>query len=271
MNNYIQISFKNIQAGQKDILIARLADAGYDGFEETGTTLDAFIAEENFDKSGLEDLTAIYKVGFTKTEIKSENWNKVWESNFHPVVVDDFVAVRADFHEPIIDVEYEIIITPKMSFGTGHHATTNMMMRQMRTIDFKNKSVFDFGTGTGILAILAHKSGAASVTVIDNDEWSIENAEENFQKNNCDSIVLKQRDTALTGQTFDIILANITKNIILENFSILSQQLNKNATLLLSGLLEDDEEDIVKESSKYSLLPGTRLKEGNWLCLRFLR
>ncbi|MEJ0104918.1 MAG: 50S ribosomal protein L11 methyltransferase [Bacteroidota bacterium] len=141
----------------------------------------------------------------------------------------------------------------------------------MREIDFKNKSVFDFGTGTGILAILAHKSGAASVTAIDNDEWSIKNAEENFQKNNCNTIILKQTDAALPGQTFDIILANITKNIILENFLVLSQQLNKNATLLLSGLLEDDEEDIVKESGKYSLFPGTRLKEGNWLCLRFLR
>ena len=185
--------------------------------------------------------------------------------------MDNFVAVRADFHEPIKDVQYEIVITPKMSFGTGHHATTYMMMRQMREIDFKNKSVFDFGTGTGILAILAHKSGAASVTAIDNDEWSIKNAEENFQKNNCDTIVLKQRDAVLTDQTFDIILANITKNIILENFSVLSQQLNKNATLLLSGLLEDDEEDIITESRKYSLFPGTRLKEGNWLCLRFLR
>ena len=271
MNNYIKISFKNIPALQKDILIAQLADAGYDGFEETGNDLDAFIDEENYNKSELENLTAIYKLDFTRTEIKPENWNKIWESDFHPVVVDDFVAVRADFHEPIRDVQYEIVITPKMSFGTGHHATTDMMMRQMREIDFKNKSVFDFGTGTGILAILAHKSGAASVTAIDNDEWSIKNAEENFQKNNCDTIILKQRDAALTDQTFDIILANITKNIILENFSVLSQQLNKNATLLLSGLLEDDEEDIIKESRKYSLFPGRRLKEGNWLCLRFLR
>ncbi len=271
MSNYIQISFKNIQPGQKDILIAQLADAGYDGFEETENNLDAFIAEENYNRNELENLIAVYKLDFTKTEIKSENWNKIWESDFHPVVVDDFVAVRADFHEPITSVQYEIIITPKMSFGTGHHATTHMMMRQMREIDFKNKSVFDFGTGTGILAILAHKSGAASVTAIDNDEWSIKNAEENFQKNNCNTIILKQTDAALPGQTFDIILANITKNIILENFLVLSQQLNKNATLLLSGLLEDDEEDIVKESGKYSLFPGTRLKEGNWLCLRFLR
>ena len=126
-----------------------------------------------------------FKFIFKETLIPEANWNQVWESNFDPVIVDDFVAIRADFHEPVKGVSLEIIITPKMSFGTGHHATTYMMIEQMRELDFTGKSVFDFGTGTGVLAILAEKLGANKVIAVDNDEWSIENAEENFEKNNC--------------------------------------------------------------------------------------
>jgi len=271
MDQYVKISFNNLQPGQKEILIAQLDTIGFDGFEERENDLDACIPEENYDDERLSELTRENKLDFTKNIIKQENWNQLWESNFHPVIVDDFVAVRADFHEPITTVRYEIVITPKMSFGTGHHATTNMMMRQMKDIDFNNKKVFDFGTGTGILAILAVKMGATSVTAIDNDEWSINNAKENFQKNNSGDIDLRLSDRPLMNQTFDIIVANITKNIILDNFSFLSGQLNKNGILLLSGLLEDDEQDILEESKKYSLTQSARLKEGNWLCMRFLR
>jgi ribosomal protein L11 methyltransferase len=135
--------------------------------------------------------------------------------------VDHFVAVRADFHEPIKDVKYEIIITPKMSFGTGHHATTYMMMEQMRDANFTDKIVFDFGTGTGVLAILAEKMGAKKIMAIDSDEWSIENANENIKRNNCTAIELQLTNTADVKSEFDIILANINKNIILENLELL--------------------------------------------------
>jgi ribosomal protein L11 methyltransferase len=271
MNSYVKISFNNLQPDQLEILIARLDEIGFDGFEEKENELDAFIPEEKYNADILNELIKENNLGFTKNFIKPENWNQLWESNFHPVIVDDFVAVRADFHEAITDVEYEIVITPKMSFGTGHHATTKMMMQQMRHIDFTGKKVFDFGTGTGILAILADKLSAASVTAIDNDEWSITNAAENFQKNNSGSIDLKLSDRLVPGEMYDVILANITKNIILENFSFLSYQLNKNGILLLSGLLEDDEKDILDESRKFLLTPEVKLKEGNWLCMRFLR
>ncbi|MBS1574761.1 MAG: 50S ribosomal protein L11 methyltransferase [Bacteroidetes bacterium] len=271
MSKYIQIHFTKLHCEQKEILIAQLSDIGFDGFEEKENELDAFIPEVNYNADTFHELIKENNLDFTKSIINPKNWNQLWESNFHPVIVDDFVAVRAHFHQPIVNVRHEIVITPKMSFGTGHHATTKMMIKQMEGIDFKARKVFDFGTGTGILAILADKLGAASVTAIDNDEWSINNASENIQKNNCTNITLHLSDRPIINQTFDIILANITKNIILENLDILHGQMNKNGILLLSGLLEDDEKDIQEAAKKNLLRPALKLKEGNWLCLRFLR
>src|SRR5205085_7037613 len=137
-----------------------------------------------------------------------------WEKNFERVIIDDFVAIRAPFHKPIQKVTHEIVITPKMSFGTGHHATTFMMIQQMQDVDFKNKKVLDFGTGTGILAILAEKLGATKITAIDNDEWSISNANENIKTNNCRNIQLLLSDSPMLSQKFDVILANINKSVI---------------------------------------------------------
>src|SRR5918995_4444294 len=203
MDNYIQIKFQNISQEQSDILIAQLTEIGFEGFEEEESRLKAFIASTNFDEKLLQNISTPQQLVFSKTIIEQTNWNRVWESNFDPVIVDDFVAVRAEFHEPIKDVEFEIVITPKMSFGTGHHATTYMMMQQMREIDFANKTVFDFGTGTGVLAILAEKLGAKTVLAIDNDTWSIENAYENIKRNNCTAIELKLADTAAMKGKFD--------------------------------------------------------------------
>lgn len=268
MNSYIQIEFQNIPQEQADILIAQLSEIGFEGFEEEENKLKAFIDSNNFDETRLQDISTPLHVDFSKTIIEETNWNKVWESNFDPVIVDDFVAVRADFHEPIKDVELEIIITPKMSFGTGHHATTYMMMQQMREIDFINKTVFDFGTGTGVLAILAEKLGAKSIVAIDNDSWSIENAAENIKRNDCTAIDLRLTDTAAMEDNFDIILANINKNVILENLEVLAKQLSPNGSLILSGLLVEDEEDIITKSKKNGLKFLKTGKKGNWLLLR---
>ncbi len=271
MERYIEVWFNNLTEEQAGILIASLADAGFDGFEENEDELKAYIKKEHFDPEVLKQVTTTGSVTFTVTEIENRNWNKEWELNFHPVIVDDYVAVRADFHEPVKNVKYEIIITPKMSFGTGHHATTYMMLQEMRNIDFKDQTVFDFGTGTGILAILASKSGAASVTAIDNDELSVKNAAENIQMNNAGPIELTLTDGVPNEKLFDIILANITKNIILENFPFLYQQLNKNGTLLLSGLLKGDENEILLEARKHFLILHKVQQQGDWLCMRFLR
>jgi ribosomal protein L11 methyltransferase len=182
---------------------------------------------------------------YIASEIEKQNWNEVWESNFEPVQVEDFVGIRASFHQPIQGVEHEIVITPKMSFGTGHHATTYLVMQAMRQLDWKNKSVFDFGTGTGILAILAEKLGAESVLAIDNDDWCIENATENVVINLCSKIKIAKANSAEMGRRFDIILANINKHIILSNITYLGNSLQKGGLILLSGLLEEDESDIL--------------------------
>ncbi len=174
--NHIQIIIE-ANDEQQEILIGELEEVEAIGFEQTASNLLAYFEEDNFKSYEVNMLLKEYTFHFTT--LPKQNWNALWESNFEPVIVDDFCAIRADFHEPVKDGHHEIIITPKMSFGTGHHATTFMMIQQMRNISFKNKKVFDFGTGTGILAILAVKLGAALVTAIDNDEWSIKNAEEN--------------------------------------------------------------------------------------------
>ncbi len=269
MPHHIQITFHELQPEQQDVLIAHLAEAGYDGFEQTNTQLKAFIPDSHYDKALLHELAFKYQVQYTEEHIAAQNWNALWESNFQPVVVDDFTGIRADFHEPLQNVQHEIIITPKMSFGTGHHATTYMMIQQMREIDFSGKTVFDFGTGTGVLAILAEKLGAAYVLAIDNDEWSISNATENCQRNDGRHIQLQQADTAATGESYDIILANINKNVILDNLVSLTSQLKKGGVLLLSGLLAEDEADILTALAPYPLTMGKKLEKNNWICLRF--
>jgi len=156
-----------------------------------------------------------------------------------------------------------------MSFGTGHHATTYMMIQQMKDIDFVNKSVFDFGTGTGILAILAEKLGAANVFAVDYDEWSIENAAENLVRNNCSKFNLKKSDNASGEEQYDIVLTNINKNVIMDNFSLLVKQLSHKGILLLSGLLEADENDIVSDAGKFPLQLKVKSSRNNWIALRF--
>ena len=269
MANYIQIEFQSISFEQSDLLIAELSNIGFDGFEEEENNLKAFIPADGFDEAAVKEIAAKNNVTFVQSIIEETNWNAVWESNFQPVIIDDFVAIRADFHEPIKEVEYEIVITPKMSFGTGHHASTYMMVQQMKNIDFMGKTVFDFGTGTGVLAILAEKFGAAKVLAIDNDDWSITNAEENIQRNNCKRIILEKADDAKTGEQYDTILANINKNVILDNFSSLVGQLSPKGTLLLSGLLQEDEADILAEAGKYPLILNGKTADRGWICLRF--
>jgi len=267
MANYIEITFLVTDTELQQVLIAQLSEEGFEGFEENESALKAFIPEGDYEKDKVQTIAEAHQVTFSATLIESQNWNAVWESNFDPVVVDDFVAVRAGFHEPVAGVELEIVITPKMSFGTGHHATTYMMMRQMRQLDFTGKKVFDFGTGTGVLAILAEKRGAADVYAIDYDDWSIENAMENCANNQCSCVRLHQADNAADAGKSDIILANINKNVILDNLAHLKNDLNEKGVLLLSGLLISDEEDIVNAAKPLSLQLVKKDVMNNWICL----
>ena len=223
-----------------------MSEVGFDGFEDKEDVFSAFIDSVDFDPSEFESLVSVVGANHTFSYIKEENWNAKWESSFEPVVLPGKVAVRASFHDPVPGVEHEIIITPKMSFGTGHHATTWLMMEEMLTHDFKGKSVFDFGTGTGILAILAEKLGAQTIEAVDNDAWSLNNAAENIANNQTQKVHLYGADTIPEGQKFDILIANINKTVILENKVKFLNALNPGGLLLLSGLMIEDREDIEK-------------------------
>ncbi|WP_153800000.1 50S ribosomal protein L11 methyltransferase [Foetidibacter luteolus] len=267
--SHVQITITPVTEEQKEILVALLSHAGFEGFEEQDNLVKAFIPADNFDEETLSSITGRQGVSYQKSIVPMQNWNAVWESSFEPVCVDDFVAVRADFHAPVSNVQHEIVITPKMSFGTGHHATTYMMMDQMRHIDFSGKKVFDFGTGTGILAILAEKLGASSVLAIDNDEWCINNSRENVHSNQCENIRVELAGNVATGEKFDVILANINKNVILDNLNALCGNLQSKGFLLLSGLLAEDEADILYAIEKFNVLYKGCFSRDKWICMLF--
>jgi ribosomal protein L11 methyltransferase len=269
-NDYLRISIPLQSTEQADILIAQLSEIDYEGFEEEDNNLFAFISEEKFNQIELQEIILSHSLSFSKEIIEQRNWNEEWEKDFDPVIVGDFCAIRASFHLPVINVKNEIIITPKMSFGTGHHATTYLMIQAMEQIDFINKSVFDFGTGTGVLSILAEKLGAKNIHAIDIDDWSINNAKENISENHCSNISIEKDDQIPSTKKFDIIVANINKNVILPNLAIMQQQLTSQGVLLLSGLLEQDYEDLQQEARKSNLNIVDKLSMENWICLKLI-
>jgi ribosomal protein L11 methyltransferase len=250
----------------RETLIAQLSSIGFEAFEELPEVLKAFIPSIELNRAELK--LVLNGLTYQATEIEKQNWNQVWESNFETVQVEDFVGIRASFHEPMKGVEQEIVITPKMSFGTGHHATTYLVMQAMRNLSWNGKSVFDFGTGTGILAILAEKLGAEKVLAIDNDDWCIENANENIEINRCFKIVIEKAASAEMETCFDIILANINKHIILANIPYLACSLQKGGIILLSGLLEEDESDILNACLSAGWKHQFTNKRNGWIVIQ---
>jgi ribosomal protein L11 methyltransferase len=271
MSDYIEIDITVDPGILKDLLIVHLSEIGFEGFEEETNLLKAFIPVRDFDQGRFNRVVEEYGLEYARTIIKQKNWNEFWEAGYEPVVVHDFCAVRAEFHRPIPHVRHEIIITPKMSFGTGHHATTFMMIQAMEKLDLQGRTVLDFGTGTGVLAILAEKSGASSVTAIDYDEWSINNARENFLLNNCVKIDLEKADHISGNGKFEFILANINKNIILDHFVSIEQHLSAGGKLLLSGLLENDLDDIVKAAEGLRLKFHEKSEQNGWICILLVK
>ena len=269
MNEYIQVEFKNASVEKNEILIALLGENEYNGFEEKDNSLCAFVLKEKFNKAIIDEVAKKVQTEFTITTIEETNWNHLWESGFKPMIFRTFCAIRADFHQPITTVKHEIIITPKMSFGTGHHATTFMMIEQMQTINFENVSVLDFGTGTGILAILAEKMGANKIKAIDHDDNSIENAKENFLSNKCVKIELKKATAPPGGTKYDIILVNIDKNVIVRNLPLLVSQLKNPGILLLSGLLSADQLEILTIAYQHQLIMDKKTDYNGWISLKF--
>lgn len=265
--NYIQLKIEVSNEAMQELVIALLADNGYNGFETTLTNVLAYIDEIEYSESLVKKILQPMQIKFIATVIEKQNWNEIWETNFPSVLVDNFVGIRANFHQALHNVQHEIIITPKMSFGTGHHETTFSVIQLMQEIDFNNKTVFDFGTGTGILAILAEKLGAKKVVAVDNDEWCIENSIENVNANNCKNIIVQNAENAITNQKYDIVIANLNKNIILQNIQALHNAVKNNGFILLSGLLKDDEDEIKMVTSQIGWQPIKTIAKNNWIAL----
>jgi len=269
MNHY-QCIFSVLQEHQSDLLVAKLAELGFDGFEEKEDQLLAYIPAHLFDEGDIDEIAKLTGVEYKLGLVEEQNWNAVWESNFQPVFIDGICTVKADFHDNIPATGIEIVINPKMSFGTGHHATTMLMLTAMNHLDFRTKSVLDFGTGTGILAIFAEKRGAKDILAIDCEYWAIQNASENFERNACTKIKIMQATIGDLGEEyFDCILANINKAILIENVGHLFEKLKSTGILLLSGILSTDRDSIITVFTDVGFTLLTVNENANWLCIEF--
>jgi ribosomal protein L11 methyltransferase len=270
---YIELSFSFSQNTDfADIVVAKLNEIEFESYVETQDGVDAYIQESLFNQEKLneviEDLQSLFQFEYTIKEIKQENWNQQWEENFNPVEINKDCFIRAHFHDKI-DCKYEIIITPKMSFGTGHHETTFLMMNEMFHIDFNNKKVLDIGCGTGILAILSKMLGSSITQAIDIDEWSYENSVENATLNNTEDINFSLGDVTAIKGAFDVVLANINRNIILEDISKYIDSLNENSDLLLSGFLSEDVIIIRDKAESLGLSFVSHKNKNKWNLLHF--
>ncbi len=263
MEKFIKIDIKTSSPEKLETLIAELSEIDFYAFEQNKSLLIAYIDEGNFNKVKFQKI--IRDELYNSVIIENRNWNEEWESGFKPVLINNFAGIRAAFHEPLQNVKHEIIITPKMSFGTGHHATTYLMIEQMEQISFDNKKVLDFGTGTGVLAILAEKLGAKEVTAIDYDEWSINNALENLEANSCEKIVLKKNDNVREVELQDIILANINLNVLIQNVGDISLVSHKGTRLLMSGFLYADEKKILATFNNIGFVEKNIIKRNDWI------
>jgi len=240
----------------REILIAELAEKGFESFVETNSGFVGYIQEPLYQPAVTDTIKDLeYVTSFELKTIEEQNWNAEWEKNFDPVFVEDKLAIVAPFHTPPTGFQQIITIMPKMSFGTGHHQTTWLVSKALFDLDLKGKHVLDMGTGTGILAILAEKLGAASVFAPDIDEWSYLNAIENCETNQCKNIeVIQGGDEVLAGKFFHIILANINKNVLIKHFSVYSTALQTGGLLLISGFFETDQADLVAEAAKHGFV-----------------
>ena len=256
-----------------DILIAVLGELPFETFLTTEKGFDAYIKEVDFTSDLLSDLpTFDFNYSYTFEIIQQQNWNEAWESNFNPVVVEDKCVIRASFHQAPENNVMDIIIDPKMSFGTGHHDTTWLMARELFLLDLKNKSILDMGCGTGVLAIIAKKLGANIVTGIDIDDWSIENSNENAKANNCSDIVFEKGNASLlVEKKFDLIFANINRNVLLKDLPTYYNSLNENGIILLSGFFENDLNELNQKATALNFSFDKKETRNNWCLLKYFK
>lgn len=273
-NIYLEYSFTiTPKEPATEILIAELGNIGFESFVENENGVIAYVQKEMNNTRLLENVFILnsdeFVISYTKKEIAQTNWNAEWEKNFTPIQVDDLVSVRAPFHNNP-NLKYDIVIEPKMSFGTGHHETTHMMIQHLLKLDLKNKKVLDMGCGTGILAIFAEMKNAKPIDAIDIDNWCYLNALENVRRNNCNDIFVFEGDASLLiGKKYDLIIANINRNILLKDMQTYANCLNDKGVLLLSGFYKEDIPVIDIEVIKYQLKLETFIERNNWVALKY--
>lgn len=271
MQNYLEFNFKiNPLQPWNEILMAELIEVGFDSFTEEYDGILAYIQKDLFNEEQMKSLNIFnnpeVEISYTYKEMPNINWNEEWEKNFSPINVEDKVLIRAEFHEPNAAL-HEIIIQPKMSFGTGHHPTTHLMIQQMLEMDFQDKTVLDMGCGTSVLAIFAKQKGAKRVVAIDIDEWSVENSKENAARNNVELEISQGTAENLGSEKFDIILANINRNILISDIPTYVSVLEKGGQLLLSGLCFFDVEDILEVCTEQGLTLKNKQQREEWMSL----
>lgn len=274
--NYIEYTFliEPLQPAS-EILIAELGYAGFESFVENEDGITAYIPAEEVDEEILAGIHILhsneFNITYSTKEIEQVNWNVEWEKNFSPIIVDDQCSVRAPFHEQP-DTEYDIIIEPKMSFGTGHHATTHMMLQFILKDEWEGKKVLDMGCGTGVLAILAEMRGAKEIDAIDIDNWCYQNTLENVERNNCELIsVYEGGAELLEGRSYDSIIANINRNILLDQIPLYAECLSPGGKLFLSGFYTEDIPALEEKCKEQGFKMEEQLVRENWTALSFVK
>ncbi|MFC5270542.1 50S ribosomal protein L11 methyltransferase [Adhaeribacter terreus] len=266
-----------VQAPQDfaDILTAELSEIGYDTFMDTDSGFNAYITEDIFSETDLQEVVAKYaamaEISYQTSKIEKQNWNEEWEKNFEPLIIGNEVSVRASFHPQPENVQYDIVINPKMTFGTGHHETTTLMIENQLTVDHKGKRVLDMGTGTGILAIMACKLGASEVVGVEVEDWSVENARENAELNNCPNILVHFGDVKVVENDapYDVVLANINRNVLLADLAAYTKLLKSGGPLVLSGFYIEDLPALKEEATRCGLVFETNREKNNWVSAIF--
>ena len=258
-----------------EMLIAQLGHIGFESFVENESGVVAYIQKKDWNSNKVEDLYLLnsneFDITFKYSEIEQTNWNKEWEKNFNPIQVNGQVSIRAPFHENP-SLNFDIVIEPKMSFGTGHHETTHMMVQHLLALDLKNKKVLDMGCGTGILAIFAEMKGAQPTDAIDIDSWCYQNSLENVQRNGCKHITVLEGDSSLLkGKEYDVVIANINRNILLSDMKIYTDCLREKGVLLLSGFYKEDISIIESEVIKHGLVLDKMIQKNNWVALKYMK
>lgn len=265
---------KPLQPGT-DILLAELSELGFDSFRQTDDGLEAYITSNNYREDILDEVPILKNPHFTIThtveDLENKNWNEEWEKNFSPIQVGDNCLIRAPFHDKK-EVEFDIVIEPKMSFGTGHHATTHMMVELILRDDWEDKSVLDMGCGTGVLAILAEKKGARNIDAIDIDNWCYQNTLENVERNNCKHIkVYEGGAELLKDKKYSSIIANINRNVLLEDLPAYAEALEADAKLFLSGFYKEDLPILQEACEKLHLKYEDHLERDKWIAAKFVK